>query len=108
MRMGAAMILLLVVTGFAALLGPKISGLLTTFPVVAPVLAVFAQRAQGPGAVSALLRSLVLGLASTVAFFVVICLWLQRLGMTAGYSAALAAALTVQALSWVWRPRAAK
>jgi hypothetical protein len=107
MRLGAAMLLLIVVTGFANMLGPQVSGLLTTFPVVAPVLAVFAQRAQGPGAVSALLRSLVLGLPSTVAFFVVICIGLPSLGMTKGYSAALAVALAVQALSSVWRPRVA-
>jgi hypothetical protein len=46
-----------------------------------------------------LLRALVLGLGSTVAFFLVLGLWLPTLGVAAGFALAAAAALSVQAAS---------
>jgi hypothetical protein len=104
-RMGAAIALMLTVTGVAHLLGPNWTGALTPFPVIATVLAVFAQRggatpAEGAMQAARLLWGIVLGLGSTVAFFVVLALVLERFGVAGGYLAASAAALTIQAASW--------
>ena len=111
-RMAAVVCLTLAVTGMAEAIGPRWTGLFTTFPVVSTVLAVFSHRSgpHGPVVAARLLRALVLGLGSTVAFFLVIGLWLPTLGVAAGYSLAVLAALSVQgatALPTLLRRRAA-
>jgi len=95
-------------TALAPTLGPRLSGLLATFPVYAAILTAFAHRA-GPAPAVQVLRGLLLGLFSFGAFFLVLGGSIERLGIAAGFGVATAAALAVQmgSLVFVVRPRAA-
>jgi hypothetical protein len=68
LRAGATAVLVLVLTGLAGALGPRLSGLLASFPVLATVLAAFTHVQEGPAAVAQLLRGFVTGLASFAVF----------------------------------------
>jgi hypothetical protein len=98
-RMATATLLVLALTAAAGWLGPQLSGLISTFPLMAGVLTVFAHHAQGKAAAINVLRGLLLGLFSFAAFFVALGITIERLGIAAGFGAALAAALGVQTVS---------
>jgi hypothetical protein len=98
LRMAAGVGLMLALTGIAHALGPRLSGLLTVFPIATTVLAVFSHRAHGAAFAVQLLRGLALGLYSLTAFFLGLALLLERLGTTGGFLAAAVAAIAVQAL----------
>ena len=98
LRMAAGVGLMLVLTGVAHALGPRLSGLLTVFPIATTVLAVFSHRAHGYAFAVQLLRGLALGLYSLTAFFLTLALVLERLGTTGGFLVAAAAAIAVQAV----------
>jgi hypothetical protein len=83
-------------TGLAPVLGPRLSGVLATFPLYAAVLTVFAHRA-GPAPAVHVLRGLLLGLFSFAGFFLVLGGLIERLGVAGGFVAATAAALAIQA-----------
>jgi hypothetical protein len=107
-RMLITTVLVVGLTALAPTLGPRLSGLLATFPVYAAILTVFAHRA-GPAPAVQVLRGLLLGLFSFGAFFLVLGGSIERLGIAAGFAVATAAALAVQmgSLVFVVRPRAA-
>jgi hypothetical protein len=107
-RMLITTVLVVGLTALAPTLGPRLSGLLATFPVYAAILTVFAHRAGRAPAVQ-VLRGLLLGLFSFGAFFLVLGGSIERLGIAAGFGAATAAALVVQmgSLVFVVRPGAA-
>ncbi len=107
-RMLITTVLVVGLTAMAPTLGPRLSGLLATFPVYAAILTVFAHRA-GPAPAVQVLRGLLLGLFSFGAFFLVLGGSIERLGIAGGFGAATAAALAVQmgSLVFVVRPRAA-
>ena len=98
-RMVTATLLVLALTSAAGWLGPQLSGLISTFPLLAGVLTVFGHHAQGKGAAVNVLRGLLLGLFSFAAFFVALGATMERFGIAAGFSAAIAAALAVQTVS---------
>src|SRR5262249_61640139 len=79
------------------LLGPRLRGFLSPFPVSALVMGVFPHRAQGPAAATRLLRWVVLGSFAFAAFFLAAGLLLERTGLGVTYAVATAAALTVNA-----------
>lgn len=93
LRMAAASILLLALTGAAKALGPQWSGILTPFPVFASVLPVFTHRGAGGQAAAKQLRGILTGLYSFVSFFVVIAALVERLGIAAAFSLAAATAI---------------
>lgn len=97
----------LLLTGYAPVLGPRLSGLLTPFPILAATLGVFTHRFQGPGAAAGLLRGVMLGLFGFAAFFVVVSALLVPLGIAATFALATAAALLLQGatLGVLRRPR---
>jgi hypothetical protein len=97
-RMVITTVLVLLITGAATTLGPRLSGVLATFPVYAAILTVFGHRAGGPAAVQ-VLRGLLLGLFAFVGFFVVLGATLEPLGLAAGFALATAAALAIQGAS---------
>jgi hypothetical protein len=97
LRMSMGAILVLLVTRFAASLGPRLSGMLALFPVLGSVLAVFSHRLAGAAFTVLLLRGMVLGFYSFAVFCLVLALGLPDLGTAMGFSLALAAALLVQA-----------
>lgn len=96
-RMLAAFVLVLCVTSAADLVGPRWSGLLAVFPVLASVLAVFSHRQQGYAFCTALLRGLATGLYAFVAFFVVLSVGMARLGVAPSFCLAVLTALVVHA-----------
>lgn len=98
-RMLVATVFVLVLTGLAPALGSRLSGLLSPFPVYAAVLTVFAHRLQGIGAGIAVMRGLLLGLFSLAAFFAVLALDLESVGVALSFAIAIALALAVQAAS---------
>ena len=65
---GTSFILLL--TGSASFIGPRLTGLLTTIPIYVTILAIFAHRHQGPAAAAHVLRGLLYGMFAFVGFFI--------------------------------------
>ncbi len=101
---GTSFILLL--TGSASLLGSRLTGLLTTIPLYVTILAIFAQRHQGPAAAAHVLRGLLYGLFAFAGFFVTLSLLLEKAGIAVSFLSALAVALAVQGISlWVLRQK---
>jgi hypothetical protein len=83
----------------APLIGPHLAGFISTYPVFATVLTVFAQRLEGEVAARRVLRGLLIGLFGFTAFFAVLALALEPLGIAAAFLCATLAALTVQGYS---------
>ena len=98
-RMIVATSLVLGLTALAPYAGPRLSGLLATYPIFAAVLAVFGQHERGPTAAIQVLRGLLTGLFSFTAFFAVLSSSLPALGIAVGFSAATLVALAIQAAS---------
>ncbi|MBI5934155.1 MAG: hypothetical protein HY867_10635 [Chloroflexi bacterium] len=95
---------ILTLTGVAPLIGPRLTGLLTTIPLYASILTVFAHRHQGTAAASHVLRGLLYGLFAFAGFFLTLNLLLERAGLAAAFLSAITVALTVQGTSlWVLR-----
>ncbi len=99
LRMAVATAFVVVVTALAPLIGARLSGLITPFPLYAAILAVFAHGAQGPAAGAGVLRGLTLGLFGFSAFFFTLALLLVPAGPAVAFAAAAAAVVAVQALT---------
>ena len=103
-RMGAAAVLVLLLTALAGPLGSHLAGLLVPFPVAATVLTVFTHRYQGGPSAIRLLRGLVPGLWTMALFFLVIALTVERLGVGVAFALAAAADLLGHGVSfWLIR-----
>jgi hypothetical protein len=98
-RMIVATTLVLALTAAAATLGPRLSGLLATFPVYAGILAVFGHQHNGLGPATRALRGLLAGLFGFAAFFAVLAALIERAGMAAAFAAALVVTLVLQAVA---------
>jgi hypothetical protein len=94
--MAAGAALTLTVSAVASPLGSTTSGLLAVFPVLTIVLAVFSHRANGASFASTLLRAMVTGLYSLVAFCAVLSLALQQTSIPVAFTAAIAVSIAVQ------------
>jgi hypothetical protein len=104
LRMAAAAVSVVLLTALAQVLGPRLSGILSAFPVVTVILAVFTHVQLGHASVAVFLRGMLRGLRSFALFCVVFATTLGPLGwpLAAAVIASLAAQLTLQA--WiVWR-----
>jgi hypothetical protein len=101
LRMVAGALMVLGVTAAAETLGSVWTGLFAAFPVMSSVLAVFSHRANGPGFVVAMLRAMVGGFYSYIAFCLGVALLLPGLGAAATFAVAVVAACTVQAIAKV-------
>jgi len=96
-RMLVTTTLVLLLTGFATVLGPRLTGLLATYPLYGAILAGFAHHLQGPGPATRVLRGLLLGLFAFAGFFLVLALSIESAGIARAFAAAIAAALVLQA-----------
>ena len=67
-RMAVATLFVLVITRLAGILGPGWSGILTPFPIMTSVLAIFSHTLQGSNAAITTLRGLVMGLLGFTTF----------------------------------------
>lgn len=98
-RMVAATLIVLLLTGIASSLGPRLTGLLSSFPVYAAIMAVFAQRQCGPAGAQLLLRGMTAGLFGCVGFHFSLAMLLKPLGIAPAFLVALIAALALQGCS---------
>ena len=92
-----AMVILL--TGGAQVLGPRWSGLLAPFPLLAIVTVAFAHRNQGPQAGMAVLRGIAMALFAFAVFFLLVVGLLPHVGIGLTYAMAAAGAVAVNGLS---------
>lgn len=67
-RMVVATLFVIGITGLAAMLGPTWSGILTPFPIITSILAVFTHYLQGSSAAITTLRGIVMGLFGFTTF----------------------------------------
>ena len=100
-RMVVATALVVTITTAAPLLGPQLTGLLTTYPIYASVLAVFAHAQRGPVAAIHVIRGLCFGLLAFASFFFAIGSLIDRVGIAIAFACAIGAALVVQTLTLV-------
>jgi len=78
--------------------GPTVAGILAALPTLASVLAVFTHARHGHGAVVALLRGMLGGLAGFASFCVLIALLIQPAGLLPAFVLATASAMLIQLL----------
>lgn len=85
LRMTAAALLVATVTELAGTVGPRLSGLLTPFPVVATILVACTHRVHGAAAARHVLLGLLRGLFSFATFFFVVGAAVQRRGVSTAF-----------------------
>lgn len=103
-RMLATTAFVVLLTAIASHLGPRLTGLLTPFPLYAASLVAFTHALEGPVPAGGVLRGLMLGLYSFVGFFLVLAALLERAGIAAAFAAAVGVALAVQGVAlWALR-----
>lgn len=98
-RMVVATTLVVTLTAAAAHVGPRVAGVLASFPVFGAILAVFAHRMQGPALATQVLRGMVLALYGFASFFFVLGLLLVKVGIVPAFLAATASTMLIQALA---------
>lgn len=96
----SAVVMIVVITGLAAALGPDLTGLLTPFPIIASVLAAFTHASGGPDATIQLTRAFSIGLYSFAVFFYVLATQLVTLGIAMGFVVAIVVTLVVQVIAF--------
>jgi len=95
---------ILLITGSAEVLGPRLTGLLTMIPLYVTILAIFAHRHQGPAAAAHVLRGLLYGMFAFAGFFITIGLFLEKAGIAISFLSAIAVALAIQGTTlWILR-----
>lgn len=97
----ASLGLVLALTGVSGALGPHLSGLLAPFPIITSVLAVFTHAHGGVTQVGILLRNFLLGFYGFAAFCFTLAVVLPTLETAAAFGLATAAALAVQATTFL-------
>lgn len=96
LRMVSSMVLVLLVTGLAARLGPGLTGALTPFPVTLTVLLAFTHARDGTGTMVRFLQGFLPGMWSFAVFCFMAAILLPPLGAGAGFALALAVQVVVQ------------
>jgi hypothetical protein len=97
MLVGTSFILLL--TGIAPLIGPRLTGLLATIPLYISILTVFAHHQQGSAFAVHLLRGLLYGMFAFAGFFLVLGLLIEKASLAVSFGTATLASLGVQGLT---------
>lgn len=95
LRVGVTAAFVIALTAGAGALGPRLSGLLAAFPVLASVLSVFIHSQDGAGAVADFLRGMLSGLAGFASFCFVVALVLPGPGPVVAFALATLVALAV-------------
>lgn len=105
LRAACAAALVLSLTAIAGWLGPRLSGLLTPFPIIAAVLAAFTHAQRGTDELQRLLRGLISGYGAFALFCFALALALPRLDTAAAFALASALALSIQGVVSTSLPR---
>ena len=87
---------ILFLTEIAPLIGPRLTGLLSTLPLYTSILTVFAHRLQGSSGAINVLRGLLLGMFAFVSFFLMLGIMIERVGIGVSFIAAIMITLLVQ------------
>jgi hypothetical protein len=95
LRVGVTAVFVVALTAAAGALGPRLSGLLAAFPVLASVLSIFIHAQEGPDAVADFLRGMLGGLAGFAAFCFVVALVLRDSSPVVAFALATVVALAV-------------
>ena len=104
LRMALTALLIAGVTLLARELGPRLSGIAGTFPIITTVLSAFTLHRDGRPATLELLRGLQLSQASFCAFFLVLGLALPAMGIAAAFLLSTLAALLSSAIAISLQP----
>jgi hypothetical protein len=99
MRMAAATAVVVTLTAAAHSLGPRLSGLLTPFPVAATILGGFTHHFEGAAAAVRLFRGLLAGLFGFAAFFLIVALTIESWGLAASFGVAALAIFAMHGAS---------
>lgn len=99
LRIVATATIVVTLTYLAEFLGPRLSGLLTPFPVATSVLVAFFHREQGGAGAVRILRGLLIALFGFAGFCTVLSLTVVPWGLAGGFGAALATASVVQVVT---------
>jgi len=95
---------ILLITGSAQFLGPRLTGLLTMIPLYVTILAIFAHRHQGPAAAAHVLRGLLFGMFAFAGFFITLSLLIEQTGIALSFISAIVVALAIQGTTlWILR-----
>ena len=106
LRMLIATIFVVVITGLASDFGPRLTGLLSPFPIFTATLAAFAHHQNGLDATVNVLRGLLMGLFSFASFFFVLAVMLQPAGILPAFTVAILTVVVLQSISfWLLRRR---
>ncbi len=100
LRMLVATTVVLVLTGVANVLGPQLSGLLTTFPLYTSILSTFSQHFQGSIAARRVLRGLMTGFFTFAVFFLIVAATIESWGIGFAFIFALCVALLMHGISF--------
>ena len=95
-RMAATAVLVVVLTTAASGLGSQLSGLLTPFPIVTTVIAVFSQRDQGYAGALRTLQGLLASMPAYVTFCLVLALALVPFGPWLAFASAIGVNVLLQ------------
>jgi hypothetical protein len=107
-RMGTTFLLVAIIMLSADRLGPQLSGLVSTYPVILIVVGCFTHQQWGVEAVWRVQRGLTVSLTNFIAFFLVVGLTLPAVGVVPAFVFAAATALTSSALIIVFNRRRAR
>lgn len=95
--------LVFLLTAVAPNLGPKLTGMLSPFPIFGGVLAIFAHRHFGAGDAQLVLRSVVLASFAFALFFLIVGVSLLRFGIPVSYLFATFASLMLNVALLKWQ-----
>lgn len=99
LRMIVTGVVVVSVTLLAERLGPRLSGIVATLPVVSGVIACFTQHSSGADMTRTVLRAIATALFAFIAFFVVIGETIGTLGLAPAYVLAVLVTLPLSALA---------
>ncbi len=108
LRMTIATAFVVLITSLAPGFGPRLTGLLSPFPLFTSILAIFALELHGADAAVSVLRGVLMGLFSFASFFFVLAILLETAGIAIAFvSATLVVIIFQTGTLWLLRrPRA--
>ena len=104
-RAACAVIPVIVITGVAGRVGAHVAGLLSSFPIITPIVAAFTQSQHGAEESARLLYGFTIGFFSYSLFCFVIAETLRPVGLGGAFAIAATTALVVQGLAVVLTQR---
>jgi hypothetical protein len=102
-RMLATAALVLVIAMTADFVGPTLSGIIATFPVIMTVIGTFTHAQWGGGATIVLFRAIMVSLLSFVMFFLVVAETVEALGLVPSYALAALSSVVTSTAILLWR-----